>query len=292
MNTNPMRIKCVGPWAGGKRRLAARIVDLLGPHDTYVEPFLGGCSILPVKPKADREYVYDLNADVIDVVRHLGAWATPEWLDYCTRGLRAIPYGLQSFARALNNLALAAGVGDDRPRAMRVNDLLTVWWMGPGGIAGTNRRPWFAQRHTKTGGDPQRRWESFVESVPALCARLNGVCANVADGILTLDQSRWMDRIGTAIYCDPPYLDKSFKYAVDFAAEDHHQLADTLNDYRHARIVVSYYDDGKGTLDRLYPHSRWRRVDVEMSKNMSAAQGKTARDTEVLLVNDAKEHRT
>jgi DNA adenine methylase len=284
----PMKIKCCAPYAGGKRRLAPRIVELLGPHDTYVEPFVGGCSILPAKPRSDREYVYDLNADVIDVIRHLGAWATPEWIDYCARTLRAVPYGRESFDAARERLAVP-NRDDDRPRAMRVADLLVVWWMGPGGIAGTDRKPWFAQRHTKTGGDPQRRWESFVESVPALCERLNGVCANVADGITALEQSAWMDRVGTAIYCDPPYFDKSFQYAADFGAGDHTRLAIALNDFVCARVVVSYRDDPDDPtrLARLYPPDKWRRIEVEQSKNMSASQGKTGRNVEVLLVNDA-----
>lgn len=280
----PMPIKCVAPWAGGKRRLAGRIVELLGPHDTYVEPFVGGCSIPPAKPRSDREFVYDLNADVIDVIWYMQLCGDHNTL--FTFGLRVIPYGRESFEAAKSRLANRS---EGYSRDQRIADLLTVWWMGPGGIAGTNRQPWFAQRHTKTGGCPQRRWESFLESVPALCARLSGVCANVADGVTAMEQSAWMDRVGTAIYADPPYLDKSFKYAVDFGDGDHARLATALNRMRSARVVVSYRDD-PNDLDRLatlYPPAKWRRVDVEMSKNMSAASGKTARNTEVLLVNDA-----
>jgi hypothetical protein len=82
-------------------------------------------------------------------------------------------------------------------------------------------------------------------------------------------------------------LDKSFRYEFDFAPADHEALAAWLNRFESARVVVSYYDDGQGTLARLYPPARWRRIDVEGPKNMSATQGTTGRAVEVLLVNDA-----
>lgn len=62
-------IKCVAPWAGGKRTLAPRIVELLGEHDTYVEPFVGGCSILPQKRRSRSEYLNDANPAVVNVLR-------------------------------------------------------------------------------------------------------------------------------------------------------------------------------------------------------------------------------
>jgi len=274
----PMPIKCVAPFAGGKRRLAKRIVELLGPHDTYVEPFVGGCSILPVKPRATAERVYDLNKDVTRVL--WGLMTDTAWILMI---LRERTFSREAFDAAVNNLAAATTFYGTE----HVADLLTVWWMGPGGIAGTKRKGWFAQRHTKTGGCPAKRWASFLESVPALGDRVSGVGVFRGDSLMMLEDDReGLDRAGTVIYCDPPYLTKSFQYVVDFKAEGHTILAETLNRYRRARVVVSYYDDGAGTLARLYPPSRWRRIEVQMSKNMSAASGATGRAVEVLLVND------
>ena len=278
----PLKIKCVAPFAGGKRRLAPRIVELLGPHDTYIEPFVGGCSILPVKPRADRERLFDANRDVVTVLNFLAGNCGSTWV---IESLKARPFGRATFDDAVRQLAVPPA---DCPSGFRALALLVAWWQGPGGIAGTSRRPWFAQRHTKTGGDPAKRWESFVRSVPALSARLQGVEVTHADGLGLIEHAPW-DRPGTAIYCDPPYLSKSFRYAVDFGEGDHARLAAALNRMGNARVVVSYYDDPADPdwLATLYPPSRWRRIDVEGPKNMSAARGKTARAVEVLLVNDA-----
>ncbi len=277
----PMPIKCVAAFAGGKRRLAPRIVELLGPHDTYIEPFTGGCSILFAKPRAGRERLFDANRDVVTALNFLADNCGSTWV---IESLKARPFGRATFDDAVRQLAVPPA---DCPSGFRALALLVAWWQGPGGIAGTTRKPWFAQRHSKTGGDPAKRWESFVRSVPALSARLQGVEVLHADGLGLLEHAPW-DHHGTAIYCDPPYLTKSFRYAHDFAPADHQRLADALSGYSRSRVVVSYYDDpaDPGRLARLYPPSRWRRIDVEMSKNMSAARGKTARAVEVLLVND------
>lgn len=277
----PMKIKCVGPFAGSKRRLAPRIVELLGPHDTYTEPMVGGCSILPVKPRVKYEFLNDANHNVVRVLRAMqdrGPWLSEQ--------LDRIAFDRDQFHFSRGWVAARGHVmGDAGEAAATALHQLIVWWMGPGGIAGTTRKPWFAQRKTKTGGDPAVRWESFKASLPALCERLKGVEVQWNPWSV-FAQRRCQDSPAAAYYVDPPYLEKTFRYQFDFAEADHQRLADWLNRFEESRVVVSYYDDGAGTLARLYPPGRWRRIDVELPKNMSAASGTTGRATEVLLVND------
>jgi site-specific DNA-adenine methylase len=167
---------------------------------------------------------------------------------------------------------------------------LVAWWMGPNGLAGTSVKPWFAQRHTNTGGDPKVRWESFKASIPDLARRLQGCVICNRDFRSVYED--FGDANGLAIYCDPPYLSKKFQYEFDFTEQDHVNLSRLNNSFRKARIVVSYYaepyDDlfGRGDmLTDLYPPSRWERIEVEMSKNSASANGKAKRATEILLVN-------
>ncbi len=281
----PMPIKCVAAFAGGKRGLARRVVELLGPHDTYVEPFVGGCSILPAKARSAEEVVNDATPAVASVLRVMGGY--PESLAHALAKVE-FDRAAFDFARGYSACAFAADVTRHSATldAQAAAQQLAVWWQGPGGLAGTSRRPWFAARKTKTGGDPAVRWNNFKASLPALCERMSGVLI-YNQSWQQLFHSYRPDAAGVAYYCDPPYLVKSFRYAHDFNGYDEHlELAAALNGLARARVVVSYYDDGLGTLARLYPPERWRRIDVEMSKNMSAAAGKTGRATEVLLVND------
>lgn len=284
------KILAYAPWGGGKRTLAPKIVQHLGPHDEYDEWFVGGCAILPQKEPCGRERINDANQMLVNVLECVRdrAGKLQEWLD-------GTPFGRDEFELALDWVGsikrLPAELGD---RIELAASQLAVWWMGPNGLAGTTSKPWFATRHTKTGGDPSVRWNSFRRSLPALSERLRNV------EITNLDfrevASRCADRAGLAIYCDPPYLVKSFEYAVDFdGLAPHRELAAILNGYRKSRVVVSYYDErdddslfaGGSLLDELYPPDRWERHEVSASKasaNARTGATKTAA-TEVLLVN-------
>ncbi|KKK94504.1 hypothetical protein LCGC14_2682220 [marine sediment metagenome] len=44
------KIKAIAPWFGGKRNLAPKIVDALGDHRVYWEPFCGSMAVLMAKP--------------------------------------------------------------------------------------------------------------------------------------------------------------------------------------------------------------------------------------------------
>ncbi len=271
--TNPMKIKAIAPWAGSKRRLAPRIIELLGPHDCYLEPFVGGCSILPVKPRCGVEVVNDLNPAIVNVLLSVRDHEVE-----VSRMLSRYEFDKGHFAAALDYLSHGGG---EAVAACQ----LAVWWMGCNGYAGTTRKPSLNVRHSKGGGDPAVRWRSFKASLPALSERLQGVNVSNSDYDAFLD--RWRDNPGAAIYVDPPYLAKAITYTHDFDdPHEHIDLAETLNGYRKARVVVSYYD--APILAELYPADRWRRVEVNVSKASASPSGKPVRATELLLVNDVR----
>lgn len=274
-----MPIKCIAPWAGGKRRLAKRIVELLGDHTHYAEVFVGGCSILPAKPRCEIEVVNDANADLVNVLR-----CVQDKSDDVSLLLTIVDFSREGFESALAMLK-SHTTGYHTPMHKAAMQL-AVWWMGANGFAGTTKDGWFAQRHTETGGDPAVRWANFKASLPALSERLRNVEVTNAGYCKFLDMID--DKSGTAIYCDPPYLEKSLTYTHDFDGFDHAILAARLNEYQKARVVVSYYDHP--ALVGLYPSNRWRRVYVGVSKSSASASGKAKRAVELILVNDAATH--
>lgn len=98
------------------------------------------------------------------------------------------------------------------------------------------------------------------------------------------------DEAGTVIYCDPPYFKKSNKYVHDFQDEHHAQLAELLNRFKEAKVIVSYYDDPK--LVELYPG--WDRPHLPVigasmrnvtRREKSPAPSKSKKQVEVLLMN-------
>ena len=53
-------------YAGGKFYARKLILEHLTPHSTYIEPFAGGCSIFFAKPKANKNWLNDIDKDLIN----------------------------------------------------------------------------------------------------------------------------------------------------------------------------------------------------------------------------------
>lgn len=295
------KIKCAAPWGGSKRKLAPNINRLLGPHDTYLEPFVGGGAVILGKEPAENEFINDANPWLINVYRCIRSHCG-QLMDFLKR--RKFEETEFLAAWKMVEARKAHGVlpdGDDQ-RVMLAADQLTAWWMGPNGLAGTTTKPWFATRHTNTGGSPVTRWNSFRESLSAIAERLRDVQIHNEDFRVLFARLPW-DLPGVAIYCDPPYFKKAFDYEFeDDIRPDgtrkpfpHDQLAEVLNGYRRARVVVSYYDErddgglfgGSSLLDELYPVDRWERHQVRVSKSSANARRGAMKTeaVEILLVN-------
>ncbi len=294
------KIKCLAPWAGSKRTLAPKIGRLLGPHNSYLSPFIGGGADLFGKESAKNEFINDTNPWLINVYRcvksHCGQ--LQEFLARRKFDKAEFLAAYQSVEGHKSRSVLPEG---DLQRIMLAADQLTVWWMGPNGLAGTTTKPWFATRHTNTGGSPVTRWNSFRQSLPAMAERLRKVQIFNEDFRTLFARLPW-DLDGVAIYCDPPYFKKAFDYEFEDDIQPdgtrkpfpHEQLAAVLNQFRRARVVVSYYDErdepglfgGGSRLNELYPPERWEMIEFKVSKasaNARAGATKTTA-TEVLLV--------
>lgn len=62
-------ITALAPWFGGKRNLAAAIVEEFGQHSAYWEPFCGSCAILFEKQRCSMETVNDLHGGLVNLAR-------------------------------------------------------------------------------------------------------------------------------------------------------------------------------------------------------------------------------
>lgn len=278
-----MKIGSLAPWYGGKRNLAPRIVEALGPHRVYWEPFCGSCSVLFSKPRVTYETVNDLHQDLVNLALVVQAADLAEELHQ--RVQRCIFHeALLPIAKVfLTGRELAPGV----PDVERAYWYLVFSWMGMNGISGTplSHTGTFACRYSGRGGNGATRWRSVVDSLPDWHQRLLGVQILGRDGFDVL--ARIDDEVGTTIYLDPPYITKGARYVHDFAAEEHGRLAALAGRFRRARVVVSYYDDP--LLAEFYP--AWSRIECPVAKSMvnsgKRRRGYKSRTTaeEVLLVN-------
>jgi len=299
--TDAPKIKAIAPWFGGKRTLAPVIVEELGKHTQYFEPFCGSMAVLFAKEPSQKETVNDLHGDLINLARVVSDHVTAPIL-YERLGAALMSEGLLKDAQA----AIEGEPIDDLDPGSEKAIERAYWyfvasWMGRNGTAGTRRVDYqIAVRWTKNGGSPTVRFRNAVESLPAWHLRLKNVVILQRDAFRILD--RFEDVGGTAIYVDPPYIDASrsgwrsgvgsdHKYLHEFnhaetllEEDDHARLAAVLRRYEHARIVVSYYDCERAR--ELY--DGWTFVEHTMIKRLHAQAGRGARKKkapEMLVIN-------
>lgn len=276
--------------------MAPRVVQQLGRHTQYFEPFCGSMAVLFAKQPSQKETVNDLHADLTNLARVLQMESSA--VDLYDRLQRTL------FSQDLLELARDSLERTEEPldHVERAYWYFLGSWMGRSGTSGTARLDYqLAVRWTKNGGSPTVRFRNATESIPWWHERLRNVVILSRDAFEIMD--RFEDCEGTTIYADPPYCSetrgegKSVKagrggrYLHEFDhcdnglfGDSHSELAGILRGYRKARIVVSYYDCPR--VRELY--DGWTFIDCTMNKQLHVQNGRGARKKvapEVLVVN-------
>lgn len=280
-----MKIGALAPWFGGKRTLAPEIIRELGPHSSFWEPMVGGFALILNKPRASHETVNDLHGDVINLARVVQDDDAGPWLfERLQRTVLAEPF-LAECDWQVRYSEPPDTVDPGRAYAFFVSS-----WGGRNGECGlekSERGRTVAVRWSASGGAAGVRFKAAVDSIPAWWERLRSVLILRRDAFEVIEQIK--DDAKTAIYLDPPYLEKSDRYLHDFEnnggnglmPDDHQRLADSLSRFRRARVVVSYYAHPR--LAALYPG--WTVIDCSRAKNLSGQSGGASVAPEVLIVN-------
>lgn len=272
----------LAPWYGAKRTLAPRIVEAIGDHRFYVEPFCGSMAVVLNKPVVRQELVNDMHGDLINLARVIRDEELSGRL-YWRLNRTLTAEGVFVESRGVVRSAPAPTI-DSPPSVDRAYHYFVASWQGVNGVAGCRESSnGYARRYSSRGGAAATRFAGAVESLPWWHQRLRHVEIYQGCGLTICE--RVEDRAGTVIYADPPYFEKGSEYKHDFAAADHERLAAALNRFRETKVVVSYYEHPE--LARLYPG--WTKLDATTTKGMVQAgkrnQAGRTDAPEVLLVN-------
>jgi len=278
-----MKIGAIAPWFGGKRTLAPVIIEELGKHRAYWEPFCGSMAVLMAKPTCRQETVVDLHGDLINLARVIRNVDMGTALYKRLRRTMMCEGTLREACELLANSYVC-----DMPDVGRAWAFFLTAWMGRNGSVGTEghaRTATFCIRYTANGGDSATRFRGAVESIPAWRRRMRNVTILNRDAFDVIEKIA--DEPGCVIYADPPYLVKGATYVHDFGEgfmgqDDHARLAAALARFKKTRVVVSYYDHPR--LADLY--AGWTVRRCNLNKNMSVSTGGAAKTApEILLIN-------
>lgn len=252
-------------WHGGKFYLAKRIVDLLPPHHTYVEPFGGAASVLLNKPPSPVEVYNDLDERLTRLFRVLR-----DHPEEFMRRVTLTPYSELEWELS------AQSDGDDIERARR--DFVR-WRQSIGGRG--EAFSYTLHRVRRSVADVVSGFLSAIdEQLPAIVERLRRVQILRRDAFEVI---RTWDSPQTLFYCDPPYYPDSvarpdiYRHGMD--PQQHKDLLELLCTCQ-GKVILSGYPN------ELYDKtlSCWRRLVFDMS-NHAAGGRKKKRCTEVVWLN-------
>lgn len=259
-------------YYGGKQRLAARIVALMPPHRVYLEPFAGGAAVLFAKPRAQRETLNDLDAQVMRFWRALRN----------RPGELAAAIATTPYSRAEWNLCREQpDAADDVEAARR----FLVWIDQSFSREGTGWSPpsiLFDRRGRWQAGV----WANLPDKLAAAAHRLAGVALEHGDALELIPR---YDQPDALIYCDPPYagpwrLEPGKGYRHDEAERLWPRLIEILSGVQHAAVILSGYPCAAA--DDL----GWTRLDLAHKRSVTARSGSTlAGAPETVWINPAVE---
>lgn len=215
---------CVIRYPGGKTRLSPWIIDHFPSHETYIEPFGGGGSVLINKPRSEVEVYNDRDGDVVQFFRVLRD-CPEELAEWC----RQRPYAKDLYEKYAGQFYSGYRPDDPVERAGRFYYLRTSQFA--------------AKYASKSGFSTSKKRnvaDTFVRKVEGLeefAERLRRVQIENRDYEELFER---FDGPDVLWYCDPPYVEEGDDlYTGD--AFDHERFCAAL-DALEGYWCVSYTD--------------------------------------------------
>lgn len=220
-------------YFGGKTTLAEQIVDILPPHDHYIEPFAGSLAVLLAKPPTTWETVNDLDDLLVNFWRVLR-----DRTEELARAAMLTPHSRTEYARAGEEIQTE----DELERAR------LTWVRITQGRKNTTRpggaTSWRFGKNATGGHQWPRDLSMYVERMYQVAERLKRVSLENRDAVKVIED--YGSHENNCLYVDPPYVASTrvalTQYRLEAAGDDFHtRLATALNGCR-ASVVLSGYD--------------------------------------------------
>jgi len=226
-------------WYGGKHYLCKKIVELIPPHEVYVEPFFGGGSVLFAKEPSPVEVVNDLNGAVVNFFRVVREERLREEL---IEKLHWTPYSREEYAECLKPLPKNAG------RVERARQFFFVSRASfSGSVAGKATPGRFSTSVVSRNGMAHRvsSFQSAIDLLEPVGQRLRTA---VIENLDAFDCMKRYDSDKTLFYLDPPYLPETREPGsrndydeFEMSLDQHRELSELLHTVE-GIVLLSGYD--------------------------------------------------
>ncbi|WP_416768486.1 DNA adenine methylase [Sulfurimonas sp. ST-25] len=180
-------------YHGGKFRVAKKIIELIPPHLTYIEPFGGGAGVLLRKARSKNEIYNDLDGDIVNVFRVL---RDPDQSKKLIELLRLTPFSREE---------MKLGWEETNDPVEQARRTIVRSHMGFGSAGATKGRTGFRglDRCEASFSAPAKQWASLPDHLVAVVNRMQGVVVENMEAERLIENT---DHTQTCFYVDPPYL--------------------------------------------------------------------------------------
>ncbi|EIB6856888.1 DNA adenine methylase [Acinetobacter baumannii] len=256
-------------YHGGKFRMADWIIRHFPSHETYVEPFGGGASVLLQKNPSRVEVYNDLDNDVVNFFEVLRDQQLAEQL---AMQIEHTPYSRTEFFNA------RADTNDKVERARR---LVVRAQMGFGSAGATKGNTGFRLDTARGGSDIVTIWQRQPELIIQAAARLKKVLIENRDAIKVIQDH---DRVETLFFVDPPYVMDTRSigcnaYRFEMSNDDHENLISVLKNVK-GKVILCGFEHP------IYEALSWKKITKTVAA--SGQSGSVPRE-EVLWINPQAE---
>lgn len=245
-------------YPGSKWRIADKLVDMIPPHHTYLEPYFGSGAVFFRKEPSDIEMVNDLDHDVTNLF-----WCIQNDAEKLSRLVMTTPYSRQVYDKSFS------GKGDEEPYHKACRFLIQCW-QGHGFRMTGGKVGW---KHDVRGREKMYalwNWYRLPVWVMDIAERLRQVQIENSPALEVIRRFNYGD---VFMYIDPPYLlgTRSGKqYRHEMQDEDHEELLMELASSR-AQVMISGYES------EMYDGmlAKWKRVELESNDNTGRRRKET-----------------
>lgn len=258
-------------YPGAKVRMASKIVGLLPPHTSYVEPYVGSAAVLLSKPPSVVETINDLDECLTAFYRTLRDERTRYRL---IDALTYTPYARAELDGAVDDPDL-----DDVERARRFMVRTNQRYVGGQG-------GWVLTMRGSSGHSNATKWNNYRTRLHVVAERLQNVQIECKDAIEVLSKVWAAHDPEIAVYADPPYPEETrsgSRYALEASEQHHRDLLDLLVKIE-GPVVLSSYENV--LYDTVLAEAGWTRYTFDVKASSLPGKGSTAKRVEVLWAND------
>ncbi len=248
MSSSP-RLKSPIQWFGGKQPMVKNLLPLIPPHQTYVEVFGGGASLLLSKEPSPVEVYNDLDADLVNFFRVLRD-RDGMFPDFYNRAWLS-PYSREEYDLC------RAHLNDDPDPVERARRVFVLARFSFSGLVGNS----FAVNVKKSCRGMSQKASAYrgvMCMLPLIAERLTRVQVEQKDfrDLITMH-----DTEQTFFYLDPPYVPttrRGGKYRCEMTEDDHRDLVELLKGIKGKALLSGYPNE-------LYDSLGWERLDWQVT---------------------------